>query len=185
MKIAIFGCGALGSNLAYILVGAHPDWGYYLFDYDKVETRNIPNQWFRPSQIGLYKSEALQLNLYDQYGIITQAQKLKIDTKPALDQFDLCLDCFDNAESRALISCPHAIHIAYSAERTFEVVWDKEFKPEKAQDGFDICTWRGAKAFICLVASLGAIAVNQWVLNNIRINFLGNERTIKSWICNE
>jgi len=189
MRVAIFGCGALGSNLAYILAGAHPDWEYHLFDFDKVESRNIPNQWFTVSQIGLYKTEALQINLYDQYRIVAKSHKTKID-KDSLtrvlsnNEIDLILDCFDNFEGRSLLTQLNipTLHLAYSAQKTFEVVWDEDFKPQKAQDEFDICTWRGAKTFICLVASLGGLAINQWVLSNTKINFLGNERTIKSWI---
>ena len=189
MKVAIFGCGALGSNLVYILAGAHPDWEYHLFDFDKIESRNIPNQWFRPSQIGLYKSEALQINLYDQYGIIAKSHKTKIDKDSITKVFeknkiDLAIDCLDNFKSRKLLTglTVPTLHLTYSAQKTFEVIWDEQFKPQKAQDEFDICTWRGAKTFICLVAALGGLAVNHWMLYNIKINFLGNERAIKSWI---
>gem|GEM_PF-4755459 len=56
--ITIFGCGTIGSNLAFFLrkMGFV---NFILIDKDTVETHNLSNQFFREAQVSLPKSNAL------------------------------------------------------------------------------------------------------------------------------
>ena len=189
-RIVIWGCGAIGSNLAHLLIADRRDWSYLLVDYDVVEARNIPNQWYYEHQIKQKKVEALQSNIYMAYGKIVDIYNQKISNFKFkltthlfefIQKANVWIDCFDNYESRKLL-CNSAIpslfdtlHIAFSASKTFEILWDEVYKPEKVEEQFDICTWPGAKSFINLVCSLASISVQKWVDKNEKWCFLGNE----------
>jgi molybdopterin/thiamine biosynthesis adenylyltransferase len=56
--IHIVGCGATGSHVALELAKA--GCSLVLWDFDIIESHNLPNQMFLPSQIGMNKAEALK-----------------------------------------------------------------------------------------------------------------------------
>ena len=56
--IHIVGCGAVGSNLALILAKMGVT-NFCLWDLDRVEPHNLPNQAYLPQHIGHKKTEAL------------------------------------------------------------------------------------------------------------------------------
>ena len=60
--IAICGLGGLGSNIAIMLARAGVG-KLILIDFDKVDITNLHRQQYKPSQIGMYKTEALSCNL--------------------------------------------------------------------------------------------------------------------------
>ncbi len=59
----IVGCGAVGSHVA--LQAARMGWTRFrIWDFDKVEDFNLPNQAYMPQHIGWYKVDALKALLY-------------------------------------------------------------------------------------------------------------------------
>jgi len=56
--IHIVGCGATGSHAAFELAKA--GCSLVLWDFDIVESHNLPNQMFMPTQVGMNKAEALK-----------------------------------------------------------------------------------------------------------------------------
>lgn len=58
-KIAIVGCGAIGSYLAIELAALGMGNQLALYDFDNVETHNIPNQYFGVEDVGKSKTEAI------------------------------------------------------------------------------------------------------------------------------
>ena len=56
-SIAIVGCGAIGSYVASSLAKMGLT-KFYLYDFDKVEPHNLPNQFFKEKDIGKYKVNA-------------------------------------------------------------------------------------------------------------------------------
>lgn len=58
MPVHIIGCGAIGSKVGMLLgkLGAEK---LYLYDFDKVNPVNIPNQVFTARHVGMNKAEAL------------------------------------------------------------------------------------------------------------------------------
>lgn len=55
--ISIVGCGAIGSYVASSLAKMGLT-NFHLYDFDKVEAHNLPNQFFKESDIGKLKTEA-------------------------------------------------------------------------------------------------------------------------------
>lgn len=60
--VAICGLGGLGSNIAVSLARAGIG-KLILIDFDRVDISNLHRQQYKPTQIGLYKTEALASNL--------------------------------------------------------------------------------------------------------------------------
>lgn len=66
--IAIIGAGGIGSwaTLALAKMGCRD---ITVYDFDKIETENTPSQFYKPSQIGLHKVEALYTNILEMTGV--------------------------------------------------------------------------------------------------------------------
>jgi molybdopterin/thiamine biosynthesis adenylyltransferase len=62
--IAIIGAGGIGSwaALALTKMGCRD---LTVYDFDKVEIENAPSQFYKPSQVGMYKVDALRNNIRD------------------------------------------------------------------------------------------------------------------------
>lgn len=97
--ITIIGLGSVGSNLADISMKA----GYTKFtlcDFDVVEVHNLPNQRFKPSNVGKYKLDALSEFLKE-----NKYQELKLtyysDFK-RIESFNkgIVFSCLDSMQAR-------------------------------------------------------------------------------------
>lgn len=65
VPIHVIGCGALGSWLVFFLLKM----GFKnikVYDFDKIEEHNLPNQFFKEDQIGKYKVDAIK-ELYEDF----------------------------------------------------------------------------------------------------------------------
>jgi len=62
MKIGIAGVGGIGSNVALNLVRSGITW-LKLIDFDRIEPSNLNRQFYFADQIGMFKVEALMINL--------------------------------------------------------------------------------------------------------------------------
>jgi len=62
MKIGIAGVGGIGSNVALNLVRSGVDRLKFI-DFDRVEASNLNRQFYFADQIGMFKVEALMINL--------------------------------------------------------------------------------------------------------------------------
>ncbi len=111
MQTVIFGCGGVGSNLAYML-SKHPDVErIYLVDHDIIEVSNLSRQFFIREDVGKNKAEALATTL-QQFAPEKEfvALPIKIESEADLGQFGgrnsnyFAFVCTDNVESKALIS---------------------------------------------------------------------------------
>ncbi len=58
-KVHIIGCGAVGSTLAENLARAGID-NFVLYDFDRVESKNVVNQMFAAADIGQFKVNAVE-----------------------------------------------------------------------------------------------------------------------------
>lgn len=65
-RVYIIGAGATGSWLTLIL-GKLGVFNISVIDYDVIEEHNLPNQFFKNSQVGMFKVNALQKNMNDYY----------------------------------------------------------------------------------------------------------------------
>lgn len=102
--VAVCGLGGLGSNIAVILARAGVG-KLILIDFDKVELTNLHRQQYKASQIGMYKTEALNRNLKE----IAPYLETEIHTalmnennySQLLQSADIICEAFDNAEAKA------------------------------------------------------------------------------------
>lgn len=190
MKIIVMGIGAIGSNLVSLLApdlkGEHE---IVVLDKDVVEERNVQagTQFYLPDQIGLSKGEALQFNIYNHFqkeiDFIYEPLKNFATSSADLNGYNLIIDCFDNTEARKKIQNLYRattwdielLHIGFSANFTFAIEWDKNYKVPTDIEGLDICEMPGAAAFVKRTASLGAMVVEEYIQNKTKIEIVGGK----------
>lgn len=98
MKIGIAGAGGIGSNVAVHLVRSGIE-SIKIIDFDKVEKSNLNRQFYFYDQIGMYKSEAVKLNL-ERIGSSTKIESvnIKIEAENIEELFndcDIVVEAFD------------------------------------------------------------------------------------------
>jgi len=108
-NLHIFGIGSVGSILTLGLAKL----GFNeitVYDFDKVEKHNIPNQFFRDQDIGKYKTESLKQIIKDFSGIEinTINKKITDDNSEELvtngiDLDSLVILAFDSLEARKVV----------------------------------------------------------------------------------
>lgn len=126
-RVAIVGCGGLGSPVAMYLAAAGVG-ELSLVDFDRVNISNIHRQvLFRESDIGLKKSDAAKNHIQQlNSNCKIRAFDLKLNSSNALDtlcEHDLILDCSDNFATRYLIcdvSVKLGIPVVYAAIHQME-----------------------------------------------------------------
>ena len=115
MQVLIFGCGAIGSNLALELARKCFSTSTYLdivlLDYDIVEKRNLAAQAFLPKHIGLPKVDAIEDLIKGFSDISVSKLNLKLTEENLTevinfvnlsDESSILIDCFDNLDARNL-----------------------------------------------------------------------------------
>lgn len=86
-SVYIIGAGATGSWLTLILGKLGVD-NISVIDYDVIEEHNLPNQFFKNNQVGMFKVNALQKNMNDYYSKIGKGinkQVAAVGTPPNTD----------------------------------------------------------------------------------------------------
>ncbi len=196
-KILILGAGALGSNLAANLVAdLRNEVDITVLDYDMVEQRNTQagTQFYMPDQIGQFKVDALQYNVYKWYEkeISTWNLKLEKDKFSAgsfvwsdiVGKFDLVVDCLDNYEARRLIQDLkeeiEILHCGFSDKLTFEIGWAENYEvPDDNRHAKDICEMQGAGSFVKMVAALASRVALDFITEGRKRDFIGNRYSIR------
>jgi len=102
VSIHIIGAGSTGSFIALTLakMGINKIWVY---DFDKVEEKNIPNQFYRLKDIKQLKVDALKDIIKEFTGTEVSAENIKVkySSIPAImDLGSIVIFCVDNMESR-------------------------------------------------------------------------------------
>src|SRR3990167_1264442 len=170
MKIAILGCGALGSRIACDL--ALPGRTFLLWDQDKVVRENLGTSTYTYPDIGLWKVKALSSILYTRNkcrcdGINHQFPSPMVSQ---LHDVDLAVDCFDNRTARnsTLYLSPMVVHIGLSDDAG-EVVW---YPSEYKYKGVPICTHQLYLPLIAMTACAGVVAVERFIRDKVRVSYL-------------
>jgi molybdopterin-synthase adenylyltransferase len=171
------GVGALGSNAA-LLCRTLPVTLAFV-DHDRVESRNLAAQAYTRLALGRNKAEALRLQLANFYGVRAEAYPVRLETTNVdtlAGRAGLLVDCFDNAESRTILSDyarragTPLVHAGLSGDGTFGLVrWDERFAPD-AEDrpGQPTCAGGEHLPLIGLVAAALARAIQDFVLDATR-----------------
>lgn len=105
--VAVCGLGGLGSNIASMLarIGIGK---IIIIDFDKVDESNIYRQYYKTSQVGLYKTKALYENLREiNEGIIIECYTTIVSEDNAsklLKEAHIVCEAFDNPQQKAMLT---------------------------------------------------------------------------------
>ena len=106
MKIGIAGVGGIGSNVALNLVRSGV-MQLKLVDFDRVESGNLNRQFYFVDQIGLFKVDALKINLSRiNPEVNLEGQVQRIDRQNCADLFfdcDLIVEGFDRQVDKKML----------------------------------------------------------------------------------
>jgi molybdopterin/thiamine biosynthesis adenylyltransferase len=181
MRIAFCGVGALGSSA--VLLCRNLDAELRLIDFDRVESKNLAAQWFVKQSIGKNKAEAVRLQLANFYGRKAEALGVRLGEHNAaqlLDGCDLAVDCFDNHDSRQLLSDAARsrslalVHGALAADGSFGLVrWDERFAPDREdREGQATCEGGEHLPVIGLLAASLARAIQDFGQSGDRHDYM-------------
>jgi molybdopterin/thiamine biosynthesis adenylyltransferase len=139
VRVVFCGIGALGSTAVHYC--RNLDVELRLVDFDRVESKNLAAQWFVKQSIGKNKAEAARLQLANFYGVKAEAVGVRLHATNAaqlLAGCDLAVDCFDNHDSRVVLSDAARaaglplVHAALAADGSFGMIrWDERFTPDR------------------------------------------------------
>ena len=105
--VAVCGLGGLGSNIAIALARAGVG-KLILIDFDRVDITNLHRQQYKADQIGMYKTDALTVNLREIAPYIElEAHTERITEDNALtllQDADIICEAFDDAECKAMLT---------------------------------------------------------------------------------
>ncbi len=162
MRIVFCGVGAVGSSAAVLCRNLEAT--LVFIDFDRVESKNLLAQAYVKPSVGRNKAEALKLQLLNLHGVKAESFGVRLtrDNVEALcGGADLLVDCFDNRDSRVLLSDfarkagKPLVHGALSGDGTFGLVrWDERFTPD-AEDTPGQATCEGG-AHLPLIGQLAA-----------------------------
>lgn len=177
MRIVFCGVGALGSSAAVLCRNLEATLAF--IDFDRVESKNLLAQAYVKASVGRNKAEALKLQLLNLHGVKAESFGVRLtrDNVEALcGGADLLVDCFDNRDSRVLLSDfarkagRPLVHGALSGDGTFGLVrWDERFTPD-AEDtpGQATCEGGAHLPLIGLLAATLARTVQDFVQHGTR-----------------
>ena len=105
--VAVCGLGGLGSNIAIALARAGVG-RLILIDFDRVDITNLHRQQYKADQIGMYKTDALTVNLREIAPYIeleTHTERITEDNVlTLLKDADILCEAFDSAEAKAMLT---------------------------------------------------------------------------------
>ena len=105
--VAVCGLGGLGSNIAIALARAGVG-RLILIDFDRVDITNLHRQQYKATQIGMYKTDALTVNLREIAPYIeleTHTERITEDNVlTLLKDADIICESFDDAECKAMLT---------------------------------------------------------------------------------
>ena len=178
IRLTVCGAGAVGSNLVNNLVRQGIR-NITVIDFDRVEAHNVGTQTYTESDIGMFKVEALQAEMFRAVEVEITAMRQKLterNVKKLLKEADLVIDGFDNHAARALVTehCQDTsipcLHVGLSADYA-EVVWNEHYIVPRDTVEADVCDYPMARNLIQFAVALASEAVVQFVLEEQRQNY--------------
>lgn len=193
LRLTVCGAGAVGSNLVDNLVrqGVRQ---VTVIDDDRVEAHNVGTQTYAESDVGAFKVDVLQAEVFRAVGVEITAVRQRLTERnvhkllgpsPGSGQVPsagseqvLIVDGFDNHDSRALVTghcraegipCLHVgLHADYA-----EVLWNEGYRvPHDAFDPrADVCDYPLARNLIQFAVTLASEALVRYVLEGEAQNY--------------
>ena len=183
MRILVGGAGALGSHFTYRARDLSSEVELSVIDFDRVETKNLTSQWFVKQMVGKNKATAVKMQWQNFYGLRLKDYTVRLSEENVatiLDEHDLIIDCFDNAESRQLIqnyvreqgiAC---LHGGLAADGEYGAVrWDTDFVID-SEDVPGQATCEGGGFLPVILAISGALVASVQ-------GFIKDSDELKNW----
>jgi molybdopterin/thiamine biosynthesis adenylyltransferase len=179
VQLVVCGAGAVGSNLVDSLIRQ----GFRrlsVIDFDRIEAHNVGTQTFAASDVGAFKVEVLQAEVFRAVEVEIEAVRQRLTERNVgkyLRGADLVVDGFDNHESRALVT-EHCrangipcLHVGLSADYA-EVLWNDNYRVphDVEQEGADVCDYPLARNLIQFAVALAGEAIVRFVLEGRQQN---------------
>ena len=177
-RLVVCGAGAVGSNLVNNLARQ----GFRsirVIDDDRVESHNIGTQTYGESDVGAFKAEVLQADIFRAVGVEIEAERKRLTEKNVdklLEGADIVVDGFDNTASRRLVteSCRKSgtacLHVGLSADYA-EVLWNDGYRvPREGAGGVDVCDYPLARNLSQFAVALASEALVRSILTGRRQN---------------
>jgi len=176
--VVICGVGAIGSHLANHLVRQGIS-KMRVIDDDRVEEHNIGTQLYGITDIGAFKTKALQARIYLDMEIDVLAETRRLtqsNTKKFLKNADLIVDCFDNSESRKLVmnycgfyekACLHC----GMGEGYGLVHWNAGYQVPKDTIAPDVCEYPLSLDLIKMTVLMANTASKEYLLYGFESNY--------------
>lgn len=189
-RIAMFGCGAVGSNLA-ILLARMGFIKFLLIDGDRVNLDNLGSQAYRFEHQGRYKADSLQFIL----GMLFPPYEMPLpkvhhrhlhsvnDMRRALGyrhyagDVGLVIDSTDNHAARELVTtfCRewelNCLHVGMNGAYG-EVSWNENYQvPQDLEDLPDDCAHPFSITLVYRLAALAAESVLAFVADGEKVNY--------------
>ena len=187
VRLTVCGAGAVGSNLVDNLVRQ----GFRqvtVIDFDRIEAHNIGTQTYGEGDVGAFKVEILQAEVFRAVGVEIEAVRKRLTGKTAsrlLKGADLVVDGFDNHEARALVTAhcrEHDIpclHVGLSADYA-EVLWNEGYRvPSDAAPDGDVCNYALARNLVQFAVALACESIVCYVLEGTQQNHSFTLRDLK------
>jgi len=177
MVIAICGCGAVGSWLALHVVAR--DMQLILIDDDHVEQHNLETSAFSEQHVGSLKAWTLAEMVWRLNSVPAIPKAITLVRGSELWNADLVVDCFDNAESRALTCGLNTLHIGVGEDLTGSAVWDHRYNlPDGSvpRGQNPVCTHELGKDILHAMAIWGARLVDAYIATGEKRNIFVNNR---------
>ena len=94
LSITVIGCGAVGSFTVLTLAKMGIT-DITVYDGDTVEEHNLPNQWYRPDQLGMNKTDALWNIIHNFTGVELKANAYHYERETLRGIVICCVDTMD------------------------------------------------------------------------------------------
>jgi hypothetical protein len=144
-RVAIFGLGAIGANLAKNLILADARLDLVAIDSDKVEERNLFTQPYSRTHLSQPKTDAFLAMIYEVLGYFPErlaTLNRRVDDKfTGAREATLLIDAFDNFKSRDLVhglaikSRVPVVHLGFSPDFIATILWNDKYVPNQTTQG--------------------------------------------------
>lgn len=180
LRMTVCGAGAVGSNLVDNLVrqGVRR---VKVIDYDRIEAHNVGTQAYAQSDVGAFKVEILQAEMFRAAEVEIEAVRQRLTARNVgqlLSGADLVVDGFDNHEARALVTahCQEAgvpcLHVGLG-EGYAEIRWNEGYRvpADVVEEGADVCDYPMARNLIQFAVALTSEAIVRFAVAGERQSY--------------
>ncbi len=173
VRLAVCGAGAVGSNLTLHLARQGVR-NIRVIDFDRVEEHNIGTQSYANDDVGMFKVEALQAEVFRAVGVEIEAVRKELTPANAgklLADADVVVDGFDNHAARLVVTkhCRVAnlpcLHVGLNADYA-EILWNEGYRAPQdvVADGANVCEYPLARTLILFSVALAGESLVRYVV---------------------